>query len=237
MNRIFLFAVISLITSCVSNETADSKDVSQSEIYQTYRVNWAEGSGSVRASFRFGGENGTTLRMAESAKIIYNGKKLREGKFLLGGAFYSSDQVAYSPTHTFRFTDNDGQVYENSFEFERLEFKNAPKTITKGEDLVLPLSRKLENGEQINLRAQADTTSFNEMEIGFLEQDLVYYDNKTQQLVIKSAFFAAFTDKPVLIWMEKTEVKTPLDQPTNLPGEFHFNYKSEEVEMKWVEKT
>ncbi len=235
MYRIFQFVVISLITSSVSNETADSKDVNQSEIYQTYRVNWAEGSGSVRASFRFGGENGTTLRLAEAAKITYNGKKLKEGKFLLGGAFYSSDQVAYSPIHTFRFTDNDGKVYENSFEFDRIEFQNAPETVTKTGDLILSLSRKLLKGENLNFRAQSDTTMFNEMIISHSHLDPVYYDDKQQHLVIKSSFFAGFTDVPALIWMEKAEMKQPLDQRTNLGGEFHFSYKSEEIEVKRVE--
>ncbi len=235
MNRIFLFAIISLITSCVSNETADSKDVSQSEIYQTYRVNWADGAGSVRASFRFGGENGTTLRLQNPGDLTYNGKELTEGKFLLGGAFYSNEINEYPAKHVFRFADFDGKVYENNFEFERLEFKNAPKNVRKTEDLILPLSRKLQNGENLNFRAQSDTTMFNEMIIGTSHKDPVYYDDKEQHLVVKPSFFAGFTDVPALIWIEKTEMIQPLEQSTNLGGEFHFSYKSEEIEVKRFE--
>ena len=44
----------------------------------------------MRASFRFANENGTTLRLPNPVDVIYNGKKLPEGKFLI--QFLSEDK-------------------------------------------------------------------------------------------------------------------------------------------------
>src|SRR6187551_469702 len=232
MIRFLPITVILLITSCSSNETSDSKNVKQSEIYQTYRINWSNGSGSATASFRFGGENGTTLRLNEPSKVTYNGQKLTEGKFLFGGAFYQGDQVKYSSKHVFRFTDSDGKVYENTYEFEPIEFKNPPKTVSKSADLILPLSRRIKNDESLRFASQCDTVKSNEMPISTSKDDLVYYNDSAQQLIIKPAFFEGFTNLPALIWMEKSELKESLDQSTNLPGELHFSYQSKQVNIR-----
>jgi hypothetical protein len=233
MFRFLPVIAILLITSCASNETSDSKNVKQSEIYQTYRIDWSNGSGSATASFRFGGENGTTLRLNDPSSVTYNGQKLTEGKFLFGGAFYEGDQANYSAKHVFRFTDSDGKIYENTFEFEPIEFKNSPKTVSRTADLVIPISRRIDKKEALSFVAQTDTSKETEVFIGTSADDQVYYNDSAQALIIKPGFFQSFTTNvPVTIWIEKYESKATLDQPTNLGGEFHFSYTSKKANVR-----
>lgn len=236
MNRFMALFFILCITSCVSNETADLKDVNQAEVYQTYRINCVDGQTNLTASFRFGGENGTTLRLTDPGHITANGKKLTEGKFLFGGAFYSRNDASYSAKNTFRFTDVEGKIYENGYEFGPVEFKNSPKTVSESDELIIEVSRKIDAKESVNFRAECDTIKFNETLIGASPQDLVYYDDSAKALVVKPAFFEGFPDIPVAVWMEKSDLKQPLDQPTNMPGELHFSYQSKIITVKRTRK-
>ncbi|MEO5645347.1 MAG: hypothetical protein ABIQ40_18735 [Bacteroidia bacterium] len=231
MLRFIPLAFILIITSCVSNETSDSKDVNQAEIYQTYRINCVEGNTSVTASFRFGGENGTTLRLSKPASITYNQKSLTESKFLLGGAFYRQDNAGTVAKHIFLFTDVDGKKYVNSYDFEPVEFINTPKKASKSENLVLPVTRRINANEAITFRAECDTIKFNETTIGNSAADLVYYNDSAQALIVKPAFFEGFIDIPAKMWMEKSEFRAKLEETTNLPGEMHFSYQSKVISV------
>ncbi len=75
-NSLFPAFILSLISiySCNSNEIADSKDVAQNKIYQQYSMNYTEGEKNftVKAQFRFGGRNGTTLVLSKPANVHFD---------------------------------------------------------------------------------------------------------------------------------------------------------------------
>lgn len=226
MQRLIPLLIVSLITSCASNETADSKDVKQSEIYQNYTINWIMGKGYSSASFRFGGENGTTLHLTSPSKITFNGQQLTESEFLFGGSFYEGDQRGYSSKHEFRFIDTDGKTYVNNINFEDVEFVDPPQTVSKNENLVIELTRPILASERIVLAAKSDTSKSNEVQIGNDSDASAYYDLKAGKLIIKPGFFLNFKDVSATIWFIKEEKKKPIDQPTNLGGELKFNFQS-----------
>jgi hypothetical protein len=227
MKRIFIFAIASvLISSCASNETADSSGVKQTEIYQTYRINWQNGAGSCTASFRFGGENGTTLRLSEPSKVTINEQEMTEGKFLFGGAFYEADQQKYSAKHLYKFRDTDGKVYENGYDFEDVEFINPPTTVSKNANMILELNRQINSSENIYMEADQDTVSSNTKHITGDSTDAVYFDASHKRVIIKPEFFQGFTDIPVSIFLYKMDLVKPLNQHGNQTGELHFNFQS-----------
>jgi hypothetical protein len=233
MKYIFLLATIGILAGCASNETADSKDVNPSKIYQDYGYNWTSSGAYVTAAFRFGGENGTTLKFDDPGAVTYNGKPMEQAKYLAGGAYYAADEKEYSPEHTWKFIDASGKVYENSFRFERLEFKTIPGELVKGKDLVIELNRPVDAGEEISFEASCDTIKSNEAMVSNNPADLVYYSKSSQQLIVKPVFFAGFPKEiPVPIWLEKNASKPKLEQPTDLPGEMHFSYQSIIAEIR-----
>ncbi len=232
MLRYLPIVFILLIASCVSNETADSKDVSQSEIYPTYRFNWSQGSYSASVSYRFGGENGTTLKLTAPSLVTYNGQKLSEGKFLFGGTHYSLEGKKYAASHVFIFTDTDGQKYENKYDFEAVEFVSPSKSHSKGQELEIQLSRAISANENLVFTADCDTLAFNEMTIGSTPGDSVYYDAGKKSLIVKAGFFKNFPDKTANIWLSKTDFISPLEQKGHLDGEFHFSYQSRVISVK-----
>ncbi len=236
MKRLLPILLVSMITSCASNETADSKDVKQSEIYQNYTVSWIKGRGYASASFRFGGINGTTLHLTSPSKVTYNDQQLTESKFLFGGAFYEGDQRGYSSKHEFKFNDADGKTYINNIDFDDVEFMDAPKTVSKDENLIVELTRPILASERIVLAAESDTASSNEVQIGNDQQASAYYDLNSQKLIIKPSFFLNFSDVPAKIWLLKEDKKKPIDQPTNLDGEFKFTFQSKDISVTRVGK-
>jgi hypothetical protein len=232
MLRYLPIALILLLGSCVSNETADSNDVNQAEIYPTYRFNWSNGSYKASVSYRFGGENGTTLRLTEPSQVTYNGMKLTEGKFLFGGAYYSIEGKKYNTSHSFVFTDSDGKKYENTYTFDRIEFANAPKSVSKSKDLEIQLTRPVSRTENLVFTANCDTLAFHEMVVGSSPKDSVYYDSGKRALIVRAGYFRDFPTKSAQIWLSKTDMITPLEQRGSLDGEFHFDYQSGVISVK-----
>jgi hypothetical protein len=147
--------VISLLTSvlvlsCASNETSDSNKVAQSEIYQSYFVNYdaSDNELEVSAGFRFGGQNGTTLRLVEKSNITYNNLKMNASTSAWTGTSYIYKMNGFvGSEHKFVYTNNDDEVFENSIPLLKAEpaLKNA--LISKSQGTVIywtgmPLSNK-----------------------------------------------------------------------------------------------
>lgn len=118
MNKIkFLICSIAVVLiSCKSNETADSDKVVQTEIYQSYSVSYdaASKKQELGASFRFGGSNGTTLRLVKESNVTWNGQLMQEDNSIFSGTYYQYQKVGeLIAENTFVYTDNDGKSYKN----------------------------------------------------------------------------------------------------------------------------
>jgi hypothetical protein len=122
------------MSSCASNDTANSDTVKQSEIYQSYTITYDAGDIELSATafFRFGGSTGTTLNLVKPSNITFNGTDMALGKNIFSGTFYETDQqVQPSPCYTFVFTDNDNKTYTNTSSIEELAVSGYPTSINK----------------------------------------------------------------------------------------------------------
>jgi len=144
-NILYLSGIIALIfTACKSNETGNSKDVAQDQIYRKYEVSIDEETSSASASavFRFAGDHGTTLELSSPAKITANGVELIEGTLLFGGAYYRSEDPVTCPDNKvlLRYVDAKEVVLEESFEAGKATFTNVSDTFRLGKNISIPFT-------------------------------------------------------------------------------------------------
>lgn len=154
--QLLLCSVILLITSCVSNETANSDTVKQSEIYQSYTITYNSGDKelSASASFRFGGSTGTSLSLTTPSKVLFNDQEMAADQNMFTGTFYEINKQISAPplTFTFDYTDNDKKTYKNSGTIDAVEVSSYPKLITKNEGFEVSWSGgAVKNGESISV--------------------------------------------------------------------------------------
>jgi len=136
ISALFFISVIFLLFSCVSNETANSDTVKQSEIYQSYTITYDEGDMELSATafFRFGGATGTSLHLVKPSSILFNSKEMDEGKNIFSGTFYEINlQTDPAKSYTFIFTDTDNKTYSNSASIDKLAFDEFPKIFKRKE--------------------------------------------------------------------------------------------------------
>ncbi len=121
MKRVNLFGSIIILgvilTSCASNETSDSNKVVQSEIYQSYFVDYdaSQNEFEATASFRFGGQNGTTLRLVDKSNVVYNNMPMSAKTSAWTGTSYQySKNGAVGSEHSFLYVNNDNESFKNT---------------------------------------------------------------------------------------------------------------------------
>lgn len=146
MKNFFYLSILTalLFTACKSNETGNSKDVAQDQIYRSYDVDIDEATSTASASavFRFAGENGTTLRLSSPAKITANGVELTEGKLLFGGAYYRNETPVNSQGNKVEliYVDHKESKLSEVFEAGSAKFTDKTDTIFLGKSFTLPFS-------------------------------------------------------------------------------------------------
>lgn len=139
-----------LLTSCKSNETSDSNKVAQSEIYQSYFVEYdaSQNEFEATASFRFGGENGTTLRLVDKSNVSYNNNTMSaQTSAWTGTSYIYKKNGAVGVEHTFLYVNNDNESFKNMIPLMTAEPILKNTTISKSKGVVIswtgvPLSSK-----------------------------------------------------------------------------------------------
>ncbi len=119
--------------SCASTEIANSEDVKQSKIYQSYYVIYDNQKEKVyaEAMFRFGGSGGTTLKLNEPSKAFVNDNLMEGDDRLFRGMVYSYDDLDITTnTFKFQFIDTDKNEYLNTHTIAPLKLQ-TPDTISK----------------------------------------------------------------------------------------------------------
>lgn len=156
MKRVFLFALISsVLASCASNEIANSKDVNQDKIYQKYTVKYDESSNEthIKATYRFGGKNGTTLVLTPPSTVTFNDEGMTRYESDFVGAYYKhalSKPLANGKECKFIFTDTKGKQYTNAVNFNSVLIGGLPAEIKKGNPLTFTMvTNPLAYGEKI----------------------------------------------------------------------------------------
>ncbi len=151
---------LSIISSCTTEEIANSKDVNPETIFTTYSINYNEKNNKVdtRAQFRFGGAAGTTLVLDSASSVSLDGIKLNVDSTKSSGAYYDNSFATSSfiGKHNYVFTANNGKSYSNGFSFVPLKLTSKiPKTISG--DVVLSFTG-IEDGKSVMLEV-SDTVS------------------------------------------------------------------------------
>lgn len=165
-NSVLLSAIAASVVfaACQSNETGNSKDVSQDQIYRNYEVTIDEekATATVGTTFRFAGENGTTLRLNAPSKVTANGTELVLDSLLFGGAYYKSVSpiAAQANKVEISFTDSKESTLNESFEAGNGVLQNVPDTIFLGKDF--SVSYTYSGGEKANSFEVAVTDSKNQ---------------------------------------------------------------------------
>jgi len=113
MNKLFkpaLFIVPLLLSACWSNDTIESKHVTDTEIFHVLSINEQAGStASARAVYRVGGPTGTTVLLSEPGQIKVNGVRLGYSSMLFGGAQYTGELPPVQTGYTFVLTEYSGK--------------------------------------------------------------------------------------------------------------------------------
>lgn len=160
-----LGSLLLAIAACTSNEIGNSKDVAPETVYQQYNIRYNESDGKVelRAQFRFGGLNGTTLVLNSPSSVQLDGQSIKVDSSKFGGAFYELSQASsqFVGNHRFVFTDINGKKYENSFAFLPVKLATVPNSASKQQDLTLPFDGStLQPGDRIEVSSSATDSTF-----------------------------------------------------------------------------
>lgn len=133
---IFAFTAV-FFTQCASTDVADSKDVSQSKIYQSYSVSYDDENQDyyAEALYRFGGSGGTTLTLSEPSRILLNGTTMTGNNFALRGYVYNSRLEKNIYSLKFEFINTEGKSYINNIIIDPIIRVIIPDSFSKTNQL------------------------------------------------------------------------------------------------------
>ncbi len=162
---IFLLFFTITFTNCTSNEIANSGDVNQDKIYQSYLATFKEGmeNAEIKGTFRFGGSNGTTLVLSSPSNFKFDNELTKVDSSWGGGAYYQSQIPAnrWLRTHELTFTTTDNKIYTNTFTNDSFTIKNLPVSISKKDSLVIAfINPTLQPNDYIEINSQNSDSSF-----------------------------------------------------------------------------
>jgi hypothetical protein len=148
----YLIGLLLLMTfGCRSCDTVDSGKVSSSAIYQDYSVSASSAGTEISATFRVGGPTGTTVNLNPPSRVEYNGTQMDENlRSAFSGTYYSASTRDLAARHQFLYTDGEGRIYKNEISFEAIGLADVPGTIKAGEKIVIPLTRRLADNENLD---------------------------------------------------------------------------------------
>jgi len=193
--------LVLLIGSCAREE---SIDVNQDKIHAAYELfyNANEDKTYARATFKFSNALGTNLQLTSPSEVRFNGDILTFKNAL---AYYEKEYAGLIDSGTFKWTDTNGDVYENTITFRDINYpanldtinRNAAyelfwvgDSLTANEKVVLTANGVLEGDAQIfyqdNLHAKSIIMALNQLQQmgqgqGTLWMDRLYEPALTQK--------------------------------------------------------
>lgn len=156
MKTVYILLLVLALAGCKSKETANSGEVKQSAIFQSYAVRYTEATNETQASaaFRSGGSDGSTLVLTTPSSVTFNGHPM-ELHNNPGRTWYESYFRQVLPNGLecrFEFKDKDGKSYINTVTFNAVLVGSIPETVEKGMPLAFTFKTAgLNPGETINV--------------------------------------------------------------------------------------
>lgn len=213
-----LTALCLLITACSNAEIGNIKDVNPATVYTSYYVNYSEGADSMvtfRGQFTFAGPNGTSLVLNAPAKVELDGYTIAVDSNNMEGAFYEVKKPAgnFNGVHTVAFTNVNGKVYTNHFNFANFTLQPVPGSVDNN-GLLLNFS-KLNANDSVYIKVE--DTSYETRDI----DTLLAVKNNVLQL--PGSLFSALHGGPLTVNVSSGYDK-PLEQATAEGGKILFMY-------------
>jgi hypothetical protein len=234
-----LFAAI--FSGCETRETGNIKDVTQSEIFQDLNFT-SNGSGTkVSATLSFAGARGTTLKLTNPSKILFNEQPLEEKTGQYSGTYYEKDFNTVLSGGTFTFTDTKGKTYTNKVEMPMIDFKTSPTSINRSVITRLPIL----NGNKIAASNVSIEIDYENKE-GFQKKTLsvfpnrqdansAYFDEKTQSIVIEPTVWQDIKVSKIELQISATS-SGKLQQGTTIGGKIFAEYIGKNINCNLVGK-
>ncbi len=207
-----------ILASCQSNEIANSKDVNPETIHTLYSINFTEGQPTVRctATFRFGGNKGTTLVLNSPARILLDGESIKVDSSLFSGAYYQVEKPfsSFAGRHEFTFLNANGSTIKEAFTFKPFSLVSAIAPAINRKDWPL-VFEGLDDGSKINISI-SDTSSKTE-DIG---REFTIQNNRA---IVTAAELGQLKKGPLAISIYRYSTR-PLQQSTQEGGEIFMSY-------------
>jgi len=230
-NTFFTISILALVSfsSCVSNDTANSDSVKQSEIYQSYTFtyNASDMEMSATAYFRFGGSSGTTLLLSKPSSITLDGVEMAMGKSAFTGSYYElNQQTPFKGIYQFVFTDTEKKEYKNKLMIGNLAIINTDATISRKKGMTIKFEGlPVANGEKVILTIQ---------DVNHGTRTVSTDIEKTSTITLKPEDLKDFPLGDANIFLTR-EQNSKLFQATHLGGNMNASYISKKVGIKVVE--
>ena len=228
------FCLLNLACIQASVETVSSNAVQSAQIYQIYIVEASGARTDVVAAFRIGGATGTTLELAEPAKILYNGAampvsapgNLLGTNYRMKGTDYRTFFNEYNPSHEFSFTDNDGKTFVSTVNLAGFEIAaQGAITLESSQPATIPLTRGV--GADESLTIAIDTIIDDEVSLS--PDSPVYLNAKRNAVIITPQYWQAKQLKPQAELKLKIKKSGNVSQGSTLGGSFSAVYSAAPV--------
>lgn len=228
------------VGGCGSNDTVDDTDVSPDAIWGSYEAHYDARENGLRlhAQFRVGGSTGTTIRLTPPAKVEVGDQTMRfvdgdEAAVNLSGSYYTLRQslTAPPPTQRFRWTRNDGEVFENTVQqAPALSVANPTRNATVPRTAPLTITFDGEPlGEGDRITAYVDTKVADRS--GYARVDIT----SGSTLVVPAADLAEMPPGKAVVRLQRyREARATQGHPKE-GGRLVSSFASEEVEFTFAE--
>ncbi len=227
---------LTLFSACETRETGNIKDVTQSEIYQDLSFISDGSATKARATFSFAGVRGTTLKLTNPSKVLFNGQPLEEKTGQYSGTYYEKTFDTVLSDGNFTFTDTKGKTYTNKVELPAIDFKVLQLTINRTAVTNLPVVNGAKVGEssvELEISYQ-DKQGFQRKYMSVLAQkkdeESAYFDAKTRSIVIEPVIWQSIKAAQVKIKIT-SKASADLQQGTSIGGKINSEYGGKTVSI------
>jgi hypothetical protein len=230
-----------LLIGCTPVETGNIKDVTQSEIYQNYSFTSDGSSTTATAKLSFAGANGTTLKLTNPSKVLFNNQPLDEKTGTYTGTYYEKRFETILSDGSFTFTDTKGKTYTNKVEMPTIDFKTSPTSINRSTITRIPVlnGNKIANSS-VNIEIEYENKQgFQSKNVPVFPQkqdaNSAYFDAKTNSIVIEPSIWQGINATKIELQIaSKSETKP--QQGTNIGGKISAEYIGKKIYANLVGK-
>lgn len=221
-----LFALVSFVFSCTSNEIGYSKDVNPETVYLYYTVSYDDGDDSVGCflQYRFAGENGTTLILNSPAGVSIDGIAIAADSSTVSGAYYQKNFAAkdFAGKHVIVYTDMNGKVHKEPFSFDPVVCTTALPEVIDRSDVSFEFAGSLTDDEAV---IRISDTSLQ-------TEDVRVISKLTRgKITVTAEELKPLVNGPLTVEISKS-IEQPFQHPTQEGGIFVLMYGIKEMETQ-----